>query len=160
MSSYVISKEDYSRAAGFCAGLADAKYLGEPALWMWHYGENRVYTARDYLPAFHWLYRLNARSVMLQYGDDEPENDPDEYRAEYEAARKKAFDMYTFHPQKLNKACDNFAGFIHCMLYQTEDPECERQMKGFVYRLYFAVENARRRRQGIETDWGVFSLDA
>ena len=156
MSSFVIEKRDYVNACGFCAGLVDAQRCGSPALHLYDYSRGRRYTAEDFLPAAAWLYRLNAESVALQYHDSEPETDPNDYRANFNYYRTLAKNMYYFHPDKLRAACDKLRNFFESALYQTEDEERERQMKGFLYRLYFAVENACFRGE-CET-WGSFDL--
>ena len=161
MSSYVISKQEFARVGGFCAGLASASYCGSPALWLYDYSRGRVYRPEDYKPAFDWLYRLNAESVMKQYDDAEPETDPESYLADFNEYRRKAKDLYDWHPEKLRDAAAMLRRFVGCLLYQVEDPECEAKVKGFIYRLYIAVMNTVERRAGLDGEggWGSFELE-
>lgn len=163
MSSFVIRKDQFIRAAGFCAGLASEKRYGEPALWLWDYSRNRCYQPEDFRLAFDWLFRLNALSVQRQYHDDEPETDSNAYLDEFNHYKKLAQDMYLFHPDQLRKAADKLEFFFSGLLYQVEDPDCEAKVKGFVYRLSFALNNmVRRRIYSDETEalgtWASFEI--
>lgn len=158
MSSYVIDKRTFMRVGGFCAGLADARHYDEPALYLWDYKRERIYRPEDYKPAFEWLYRLNARSVALQYNDPEPENDTESYAAEFNAYRKKAKELYHYYPDKLLEVYSDFRHFVNCLLYQVEDPECSGLVKGFVYRLSHAVGNTIDNARGFKGSWGEFEI--
>lgn len=161
MSSFVISKKEYIRVAGFLAGLADSLYCGEPALRLWDYSRNRVYTPDDYYKAFVWLHHLNAKSVQLQYKDDEMETDPDNYLGEFAVYKSKASSMYNYKRQNLPLQVARINLFLNSVLYQIEDQECERQAKGFIYRLMFQLERTVSRRVYKEEEldsWSSFEL--
>ena len=140
MSSYVISKKEFMKVAGFCAGLSDCKNsFREPVLRLWHYGNNKPYEDKDYKAAFTWLYKLNALSVQKQYHDTEPENDPADYVVAFSTTRKMTYNLYMAgsidSKHRLVTAIYRYHDFVNCLLYQVEDPDCEAQVKGFVYRL-------------------------
>lgn len=160
MSSYVISKQNYSRACGALAGLADNKNVfREPALRIWNYRENRPYDADDFRKTADWLYYLNARSVMLQYDDEEQEKDPGSYYAEFQEAREKAGKLYRRNGPELAAMIYDLTRFFSSILYQIEDPECEAQAKGFLYRTSFELMKLLSDRSGHESDcWGEFEI--
>ena len=161
MSSFVIEKRQFARVGGFCAGLAECSDCGSPALWVYDFSRGRVYRPEDYKPAFDWLFRLNAESVQKQYHDDDPETDAESYQADFNEYRRKARDMWHFHPDKLPGAAAAVRSFFSCLFYQVEDPDCDAKIKGFVYRLYFAIMQTVERRTGADEacGWSDFTLD-
>lgn len=160
MSSYVISKQNYSRACGALAGLADNKNVfREPALRIWNYREGRPYDADDFQKAAAWLYYLNARSVMLQYDDEEQEKDPGTYTADFEAAREKAGRLYRKGGAELAAMVFDLQRFFSSVFYQIEDPNCEAEAKGFLYRVSFSLLGLLASRSGHESEcWGEFDI--
>ena len=85
MSSFVISKQEYIKAGGFFAGLAEQKnYYREPVIYWWDSTKGGLLDAEDYYKAFASLYEMNARSVMLQYGESRMQSDEADYRKDYE----------------------------------------------------------------------------
>lgn len=164
MSSFVISRTDYAKAAGFIAGIASAKYCGSPALFLYDYSRGRRYTAADFFPAFEWLYNLNLKSVCLQY-EDSPEEweepaDVENVRAVFNEWRTKTETAYYMKPAQVVHGIAEFKRFCASILYQIEDPECERLAKGFVYRLCFALNDVTERLSGQELEsWGAFEID-
>jgi len=158
MSSYVIDKRSYARAAGMIAGFCDCKRAGLPVIYLWDYSRGRRYTGDDFKPAFDWLYHLNAKSVQLQYGDKEPENDTNSYNDDFLEYRLIGRKLYMFHGDKVQDAVAQLRDFFGSMLYQTEDEECERNMKGFIYRLYFELAKLPRRDSEARS-WGSFEWE-
>ena len=73
MSSYVISKRDYIRAAGLLAGIAEFYNRTYYDLWLYDYEHRRNMTTPDYHEQFTRLFELNAESVAWQYDDEAPE---------------------------------------------------------------------------------------
>lgn len=91
MSSFVISKQEYIKAGGFFAGLAEQlNYYREPVIFWWDSTKDGLLDAEDYYKAFASLYEMNARSVMLQYGDRRAESDEADYRKDFEHYRSIA----------------------------------------------------------------------
>ena len=74
MSSFVISKKEYIKAAGIVAGIAEA----QRDFWLFDYEAQRNSTPEDYYNRFAECYTMNALSVQEQYGDDKPEADAEE----------------------------------------------------------------------------------
>lgn len=91
MSSFVINKQEYIKAGGFFAGLADQlTYNREPVIYWWDSAKGDLLDAEDYYKAFASLYEMNARSVMLQYGNRRAESDESDYREDFERYRSIA----------------------------------------------------------------------
>ena len=91
MSSFVIDKQEYIKAGGFFAGLAEQlNYYREPVIYWWDSTKGDLLDAEDYYKAFASLYEMNARSVMLQYGDRRAESDEADYRDDFEHYRSIA----------------------------------------------------------------------
>lgn len=91
MSSFVISKQEYIKAGGFFAGLAEQlNYYREPVIYWWDSAKGALLNAEDYYKAFASLYEMNARSVMLQYGDRRMQSDEADYRKDFERYRSIA----------------------------------------------------------------------
>lgn len=63
MSSFVIAKEEYIKAAGLVAAIADEKKF-----WIYNYKEGRNFLESDYYDCFVLAYKYNAYSVREQYG--------------------------------------------------------------------------------------------
>ena len=158
MSSFVMDKKQFIKAAGLCAGLADCQNVFGPVLRLWNYSESRVYLPEDYYKAFVWLYRLNAISVQKQYNDIEIDNDPEDYKElfnEYKAKAKRRYMSGSAGDREtLINAIWTFKNFVDCLLYQVEDPECETKIKGFVYRLEHMLLGILQKLYGIKQDHG------
>lgn len=91
MSSFVINKQEYIKAGGFFAGLADQlNYYREPVIYWWDSTKDGLLDAEDYYKAFASLYEMNARSVMLQYGESRMQSDEADYRKDFEHYRSIA----------------------------------------------------------------------
>ena len=166
MSSFVMSKSEFVRVAGFCAGLADCENsFREPVLRIWNYSTNSVYTGEDFYKAFVWLFKLNALSVQLQYGDKEPEDDPDDYLEDFQEYRTKAAKAYKFRGcdianiNTLVQAIYKYHSFCECLLYQVEDRDCEQKIKGFIFRVMFQLMGILKNLSGHHMDgWEDFEL--
>ena len=151
MSSFVIDKKSYITAGGFIAGLTEIPGHSE-ALFLYNYSEGRQYTAEDFRLAFDWLYRLNLKSVQLQYPDWKQEYNKDEFKDEFNDAKKMARDIYRYNPGEFRRQVDRLNLFFSSILYQIEDQGCEQKAKGFIYRLNFAL-NASVRCRCYEDDF-------
>ena len=81
MSSFVISKSEYIKAAGLIAGLAEASSKSHAnRFWLYNFKDNRNYTTDDYYKTFCKCFEYNALSVQQQYKDEQPELDDNEYK--------------------------------------------------------------------------------
>ena len=61
MSSFVINKQEYIKAGGFFAGLAEQlNYYRRPVIYWWDSAKGDSLDADDYYKAFASLYEMNA----------------------------------------------------------------------------------------------------
>jgi len=115
MSSFVIKKELYVKAAGLVAGIAEVKNV-----WVYDYKARRPFDKKLYYNAFVECYEMNALSVQEQYKDPEPEADPNDYIKEFNAAYICGRDTAILYPERLKNAIMDLREFFSCAMYQTE----------------------------------------
>ena len=151
MSSYVISKKNYIRAAGYVSGIAK-----ELQVWIYNYKDCRNFTKEDYLVLFKWIYSANARSVQKQYHNDTCENDTNDYPDDFEKYFKKGrSDCIHHYYTKMLNAIHTF--FSSCN-YQIEDDILGNQVKTYLDKIFFAVYDKTMGDPDISC-WGDFDLD-
>jgi len=117
MSSFIIGKENYIKAAGLVAGLAEGLEL-----WMYNYENRRNSTPADYYDQFVKFYQMNAISVTEQYHGDEvgaPATDPNEYRDQFELYRGYG-KRIAWTREGLTQAVADLENFLGSAIYQTE----------------------------------------
>ena len=127
MSSFVIDKKQYMKAAGYIAGVAK-----ELKLWIYNFGANRNMIPEDYKKFFAACYKMNALSVAIQYNDPEPEKDINTYDDifnEYMEYGKR--DAITLDHLKENII--ELHSFFNSALYQVETPEYFNKMSRFFH---------------------------
>ena len=115
MSSFVINKTEYIKAAGLMYGIHDASHRKSE-----HFLNHVRYWFKN-------CYSLNVKSCNWQY--DEPvEEDTDEYSEIFEAykdkGRKIAIGMGEGDVQNINDLRIRLMKFFACVLYQIEDEDC------------------------------------
>lgn len=137
MSSFVISKNEYMKAAGFCAALAEQKnYFREPVLRLWDPVKYHVAGDEDYKKYFNHLYKLNASSVAAQYNDGAPEADTDEYKTAFDAAKAATISAYIDaergRTEALKRLVFGFYKFSQSVKYQIEEERAERLAHEFL----------------------------
>lgn len=153
MSSFVISKREYIKAAGIVAGIVAVSQLpgrNGREVWIYDHAAGRNMTDEDYRRQFAACYELNARSVAEQYGDEEPEHDSGDYLPEYNAAYHYAYNTFcSMYGREIIAA--SLREFFQSALYQTENPEYESSMRYFfnlvsteIDRNFFDREDYRR----------------
>lgn len=139
MSSFVISKKEYIKAAGFFAGVAECQnYYREPVIYWYSYSKRGLLNAEDYKKAFSKLFEMNARSVQLQYHDADPFIDANEYTAEfkkyYVQGRKLYIDATLGSVQPFKNAVFDFLNFTHSINYQIEDRRLADSANKFMHK--------------------------
>ncbi len=136
MSSFVIAKREYVKAAGFLAAVVDCEnYYREPALRLWHKREQRLYTAADVWRDMCRLFEINAAAVAKQYGDESREADPSDYEVEFaatfEAGKQLLNKGYRLHNSGMVRETQRVIycviQFFKSALYQIEDEENHRR---------------------------------
>ena len=116
MSSFVISKKEYIKAAGVVAGIAEAKR----DFWIYNYEKGRKYTEADYYDTFSEFFTLNALSVQMQYGDKIAAEDPAEYKKEFKAAVNLGKQLVYAGNKAVNDAAVELNDLFRSAIYQTE----------------------------------------
>ena len=121
MSSFVIAKSEYIKAAGLLAGIAQATERATHEFWLYDFTMNRNMIGEDYHRVFSDCYEKNALSVAEQYDDEHRETDPDEYKSTFIAYMAKGKKLY--YEGKVKTIINPLNSFFQSVLYQTEKPE-------------------------------------
>ena len=158
MSSFVIGKEEYIKAAGIVAGIKDI----HNDIWMYDYELGRNMTADDYYNKFVECYDMNAISVYEQYKprhDDEILcTDSRDYKATFKAYRAKG-KAYALRPDALKMAIMELRQFFSSAIYQTEKESYMFKMQMFFNSLLVQLMPYlyRVNRDDIQS-WGSFDV--
>lgn len=167
MSSFVISKEEYIKAAGFFAGIAEQKnFYKENVIYWWSDNKKRILTADDYYTAFPQLYDMNAVSVMRQYGDKVKETDNKDYKRTFEKYKAAATNLYTSAYigsssgySEFKKTVFNFYNFTRSVNYQIEDRKLAADANKFLYKCNSMLVGVLYQLEHFESDcWGSFDI--
>lgn len=149
MSSYVISKEDYIKAAGIVAGIAEVKEL-----WIFDYQKGRSMTTADYYDKFVEIFEMNAISVQEQYGDKEPEHDNNTYMKTWEKAYRKG-KQFAYY-ENIEEPTLHLVDFFSSVVYQIEKPAYMWNVRSFFDRL--AVQLFEKAHPHEVESWGSLEL--
>lgn len=171
MSSFVINKCEYVKAAGFCAAMLEMQnYYREPVIRLWNRRENRVRNAEDTYKEFVRLYNINAAAVAEQYHEAEPAKDNAEYRREFNEAKEKTLDLmrrgYTMggmdDRQKLRRAVYMCLNFFSSARYQIDGDEFTKSALRILNKWYRGFYEVLRKVDGISDEsvasWGSFDV--
>lgn len=167
MSSFVIAKEEYIKAAAFCAALADTKnYYREPMLRIWNYKDNRVMTDADYITSFTALYKINAESVRRQYKDENAENDINDYADTFNAVKahikREIKRTVVYNGREFVKYILEFSKFCNSVFYQIEDLHLLTQARYFLNDIRGHLLDLIAYFDGFASDdltsWGAFDI--
>ena len=169
MSSFVVDKREYTKAAGFLAAVTETKnYYQKPVMYLWNKSQHRPYTADDVLQDFARLYTINAAAVAAQYGDAEPEADPADHRDVFAAAKARGADLmrkgYTLGQQQatydLRRAVYGCIMFFRSAMYQIEGDEYERRALRILNKYFRGLYAVLQKLDGLVEDdfrsWGSF----
>lgn len=126
MSSFVIKKSEYMKAAGLVSGLAQ-----ELKLWLYDYETQRNSTPEDYRRKFEECFTMNCLSVQEQYRENEPWTDSNAYKAEFEQFQKLGKQLVYNGGESLTNAIRELQSFLDSALYQTEKEAYMYKMEMF-----------------------------
>ena len=152
MSSYVIDKKEYIKAAGFIAGLTENFSVRD--FWLYDFSVGRNMTKEDYHRQFSAFYNMNAASVKEQYNDSVCESDENDYMDIFNEYRKKGRQMYL---ADVKSALIDLIDFFDSVCYQVEDDEYNKYMRAFFDRV--VVEAFSKIHPHECKCWGDFNLD-
>jgi len=116
MSSYVIAKSEYMKAAGLVTGLSEELRH----FWMYDIETQRNSTAEDFKRHFTEFFTMNALSVQEQYNDPEAYTDTNEYNKEFSEYRKLGKQLVYNDGKALTDAISELSAFFSSAMYQTE----------------------------------------
>jgi hypothetical protein len=157
MSSYTISKQDYIKAAGLVAGLAEALEL-----WIYDYEDGNNSTEASYYREFERCYTMNALSVKEQYHGDEvgaPSTDSNDYMKDFEKMQKIGKSAgYT--RQGLKELVAELQMFFDSAIYQTEKYEYMFKMEFYFNKILNALYKKTFLYNNREAEsWGHIEID-
>lgn len=136
MSSYVVDKSAYIKAAGVVAGIA-AEYKND--IWkrihVLDFDTGEVLKPEDFHRCFSACHTMNALSVQEQYNDDNAETDDrpymDKYSAGFQIGKKAARKALVYGPSELLDLVYNLQTFFGQCVYQVEKIAYFYKMKAF-----------------------------
>lgn len=133
MSSYIIAKEEYIKAAGLVAGLAETLGGRHSRIWIYDFETGRNSTPEDYHRKFSECYTMNCLSVIEQYRGDEvgaPANDNNDYMKSFKEYQKIG-KQTGYTRENLNEIVLELHSFFRSALYQTENNVYNTKMTYF-----------------------------
>ena len=157
MSSFVIDKVEYIKAAGVIAGIFEVKKR-RGDMWMYDYHNNvRINDAADMYCLFTDFYFMNLRSVEDQYKEPHTEGDGLKYESEFQRYRNKGVDTAIFSGERFARVLKKLNVFFQGALYQVENDEYSTAMRKVFYEIlsdlleyYFSSDSE---------GWAEFNLD-
>lgn len=155
MSSFIISKQEYMKAAGLVSGIAK-----EREVWLYDFEKGRNSTPEDYIRKFTDIYKLNAASVIDQYHGDEvgaPADDPDDYKKDFDSFYKLGKQLCYNGKKTLTDGINELAAFFSSILYQIEDDDANEKAGRFLDRLTVALYKAAAGRE--TKSWGSLEIE-
>lgn len=149
MSSFIINKEDYIKAAGLSAGIAKATNV-----YLYDEKNHREMTTADYYSKFSEIFEMNSLSVQEQYNDKESYNDYKDYANTFDRYYKKGLKV-SMTTRDIEAVAElNF--FFRSVLYQIEKPAYYYQAKNFLDTL---VIKLFEKVHPVESEnWGSFNF--
>ena len=123
MSSFVVDKSEFVKAAGLMYGIERAKR------------DSHLYFLENVRKEFVKAYELNVASVNEQYHDD-CMPDGASYDTLFEEYKKKGEDVYNstiFGRDDLRKVRNGLFTFFRSVLYQIENEEMSKEVSSFFF---------------------------
>lgn len=126
MSSFIIGKSEYMKAAGLVSGLAE-----ELKVWIYDHETNRNSTKEDYKRKFEECFMMNALSFQEQYKEQEVWTDSNSYEEEFNAYYKLGKQLVYNDGEALINAIRELQQFFDSAMYQTEKESYMYKMQMF-----------------------------
>lgn len=160
MSSFIVSKGEFIKAAGLMCGYEGAKR------------DSHKWFVENCRKEFEHCYALNVVSVSYQYDDYSTEPDEESYDDVFEAYRKEGALIWTegYDPKplviatKVKDVMDKRAfrrsmwNFFNSVLYQVENDTCHRSVAAWFYTCLRKLYEDETR--SVEGWWGEVELAA
>ena len=127
MSSFVIDKKEYVKAAGTIAGIIEAtKDDWRKDFHLYDYQNDRRMTPEDVYNRFVEFFEMNALNVYGYYSPRHPEDelytDSNEYETEFKQYMKIGKAALN-KPEELKRIVFGLRDFLKCSMYQTMENE-------------------------------------
>lgn len=119
MSSFVIEKAEYIKAAGAIAGIIEGSNYGIREVFVYDYQNHRRMEDKDFYNRFVECFEMNSLSVQEQYTDGDRYTDSNDYMDlffEYKNVGKKS----AYDDCKLREIIFNLRDFLRSAEYQVE----------------------------------------
>lgn len=149
MSSFIIDKKEYAKAAGLMYGIEESKR------------DKHHWFLENVRKEFEHAYLLNVISVNGQYGDSviPDEKRYDEVFDEHRRLARKIYECDCFgaeQPVSLRDLRPRLQHFFQSVLYQIEDETCHRTVAAWLYTC--VVKLYEREIRAVEGWWGEIEL--
>lgn len=151
MSSFVIGKEEYIKAAGLIAGIAKVK---RDQIFVYDYEKDKkISTPEEWRDKFVQMFDMNALSVQEQYHEKEVYTDG----CDYEQIFKKAYQIGINAAMggDLKDWIMKLRNFFHCAIYQTEKDAYFFKMQMFFYAI---LDQLMRYMHAEPDNWGDLDI--
>lgn len=155
MSSFVISKKEYIKVAGYIAGIA-AGCTGSREFWLYDQKEGKNTDKELFYKRFVQCYEMNAESVKDQYNDKEAERDTNDYKKEFNEYFKKGRTLHLESQEVKIRALSGIQIFFHSALYQTEDQKYNFMMTHYFFRIQDELTEHLLTNHYTSENWGTF----
>lgn len=144
MSSFVISKIEYIKAAGLMYGLESKRKCPH------------TFFLENVKAKFEQLYRLNVLSVAEQYGDDPDTIGEDgcSYDSVFSTYKTRGKNIDEF---ELPTVKNGLFRFFESILYQIENPDMNKEASAFLYQCTSKLINICNERPEVSW-WGKVSI--
>lgn len=135
MSSFVINKIEFVKAAGLMYGIEESKQIPF-RYFLEHVRDN-----------FEKVYEFNVLSVAEQYGKEEPHMDELTYDSAFEEYRRKGRTIWTLDssrtcPMNKKELKNALTKFFHSVLYQIENREMNTWTAAFFWECLARMNDA------------------
>jgi hypothetical protein len=147
MSSFVVNKSEFVKAAGLMYGMESAKR------------HKHIYFMENVRKDFEKAYLMNVDSVNEQYGDDmQPDSASyDTYFDKYSKIGKSIYAYYMLgEPHKFNELRPQLMTFFSSVLYQIENEEMSKEVSSIFYRCIRKLYD--KELEGVEGWWGTIEI--
>lgn len=159
MSSFLVSKVDFIKCAGFIAGIAESfNRNGHNEFFLWDTVENRITDTELFYKRFVQCFEMNAESVRQQYGDKAKEVDTNEYKTEFYDYRGRGKGLIFDTKEKQMQALSDIRFFFRGSIYQVENERYCFLMTHWFDQIMDQLTNLFLYRYYESSNWGSFEL--
>ena len=130
MSSFIIGKTEYVKAAGAIAGIVEGSNRGINEVFVYDYQSRHRMGDKEFYDRFVECFEMNSLSFQEQYRETELYTDSNDYKDLF-SKYKKIGKSAVFDDKKLRKIIFDLRDFMKSAEYQTEKETYFFKMKMF-----------------------------